>query len=695
MSRSGFFTVFRPTDEGLSARERSQVQAHRLLFLIGAVLGLLFIPLYALSSPEATTDPVWARIAVAGCLAGVFIASYLSERVRRTFSLWVRGAIAVIIAWFIVVTALNDFASDYAIGLLLLHAIFTVIVGIGARSIWPVFWFTAASFVATVGAVLVRKQSLAEEAVLLGSMATVSLVLGVAIRRLVSTREQLRERQSRLRGLANSIPGVVFQFYGRPDGSRGSYFVSEHAEEVLGVSSDPEGFYERVLERVPSPYRERALESIEEAVTERTNWRFEVPFDTPSGERIWLLGTSAPRVRDEEVVFNGFLLDITERREAENELQRTKNRYQTLVENFPRGAVFLFDENLTYTLAGGAELEELGVSPSEVEGRAPSDLFPQGLAEELEAYYRRALEGEVHVFERQYQEKHYQVLTLPVQGSDGEVVSGMTVALDVTEQKRQQRELREAKERAEEASRVKTAMLANMSHEIRTPLTSIIGFSEVLKDHLEGRLQRFAQRTHESSQRLSETLESILQLSKLESGAEVLEVENVPIVEVIEETVELLQPTADEKDITVETAWPDHAVEGYWNENALRHIARNLLENAVKFTPEGGTVQVRVVRDADSVVLEVEDTGIGIREDLLPDVFQAFRQESEGLEREYEGSGLGLSIVDHLVEELGGTIDVETEKGEGTCFAVRLPVGEDDEASSSATASEPTGSAEQ
>jgi len=694
MSGSGFFTVFRPTDESLSPGERSRVQAHRLLFLLGAVLGILFIPLYEISNPEATSDPVWGRIAVAGCLAGVFVASYLSKRVRRTFSFWVWGTITVIIGWFIVVTALNDFASDYEIGLLLLHSIFTVIAGIGARSIWPVLGFTSASFFATLGAVLIGTTSLVEEAVLLGSMATVSLVLAVAIRRLVSTREQLRERQSRLRGLANSIPGVVFQFYGRPDGSRGNYFVSEHAEEMLRVSADPDGFHERVLERVPSPYRERALESIEAAVAERTNWRFEVPFDKPSGERIWLLGTSAPQVRDEEIVFNGFLLDITERKAAENELQRTKNRYQTLVENFPRGAVFLFDENLTYTLAGGAELEELGISPSELEGRAPSDLFPRGLAEELEAYYRRALEGEVHVFERQYQGKHYQVLTLPVQGSDGEVVSGMTVALDVTAQKRQERELREAKQRAEEASRVKTAMLANMSHEVRTPLTSIIGFSEVLKDNLEGRLERFARRTHESSERLSQTLKSILQLSKLEAGVETLEREDVSIVETTQEIVELLQPRADEKNITVQTFWPDGAVSGHWNENALRRIARNLLENAVKFTPEGGTVQVRVVRDAESVVLEVEDTGIGIREDLLPDVFQAFRQESEGLERKYQGSGLGLSIVDHLVEELGGTIDVDTEKGEGTCFAIRLPL-EDDEASSSATSSEATGSIEQ
>ena len=673
MVHSAYTRFFRPRDESLSDRKKSQIQVHRLLLFLGAGLCLLFIPLFEVSSPEAV-DPTWARVAVAGLLVGVFAASYRSTWVRHSFAAWVRGTISLIMGWFVWVSALNGFTSDYEIGLLLLHAIFTVIAGLGARSIRPVVGFTGASFGAAVGAVLVSPVSLAEEAVLLGGMATSSLVVAIAIQRLIVTRERVQEQESRLRGLANSIPGVVFQFYARADGRWGNYFVSQHAEEILGIASDPKNFYEQVMEHVPASHRDEAVRSIEEAVETGEAWRYEFPFETPSGEELWLLGTSAPQRKGDEIVYNGFLLDITERKEAEDELQRTKNRYQTLVEHFPRGAVFLFDEEGRYILAGGAELNEVGLAPSDFQGATPRDLFPDALAEETEAYHERALNGEVHTFEQQYQGKHYRILTLPVRQDEGRIVSGMAVSLDVTEQKEQRRALRKAKERAEEASQVKTAMLANMSHEVRTPLTSIIGFAEILRDRLDGPLEAFARRTHESSQRLAATLESILQLSKLEAGAASLDREPVSLVESVRTTVELLRPKAAEKSLTVTTEWPARDVEGVWNADALHRIGRNLLENAIKFTPEGGRIAVRVGRTEAQATLVVEDTGIGIRKDLLPNIFQAFRQESEGIDRAYQGSGLGLSIVDHLVKEFGGTIEVETEKGEGTCFTVHLPL---------------------
>ncbi len=549
--------TFRPEDEALSFRERSQVQIHRLLFLLGAFFCLFFIPLYRIASPGAF-NPIWTWVAISGLLAGVFGASYLFKSVRRSFALWVWAAIAVVMGWFIFITAQNDFSSNYEIGLLLLHAIFTVVAGLGARSVRPVFWFASANLAATIGAVLSRAASFVGEAVLLGSMTTVSLLVGIVLQRLILTRQEVEEQESRLRGLANSVPGVVFQFHARPDGTRGSSFVSEHAREVLGISAEPVGFAERVAERVPAPHRREALQSIENAVDNHASWQIEVPFETPSGERIWLLCASAPEVREDEVVYNGVLLDISDRKQAEHKL-------------------------------------------------------------------------------------------------------------------------RKAKKAAEEASQVKTAMLANMSHEVRTPLTSIIGFSEILEDELEGNLEGFARRAHESSQHLLETLESVLQLSKLEAGAATLDREEMSIRAVVQETVALLDPRAEEKAITIETECPPEPVTGFWNENAIHRITRNLLENAIKFTPERGRVEVRVEREAGWAALEVEDTGIGIQEESVPHVFQAFRQEYEGINREYQGSGLGLSIVNHLVEEHGGTIELETEKGEGTCFTVRLPITREEE----------------
>ncbi|MFB6230991.1 MAG: PAS domain S-box protein [Salinibacter sp.] len=238
-------------------------------------------------------------------------------------------------------------------------------------------------------------------------------------------------------------------------------------------------------------------------------------------------------------------------------------------------------------------------------------------------------------------------------------------------------ELQAAKEEAEAAAQLKSAMLANMSHEIRTPLTSITGFAEILEEQLEGRARVFAEKVYQSGTRLQQTLESVLQLSRLEAGTYNLDREPVDLSAVVEDTVALLRPQANEKDLSLQVSCESN-LEGWWSEAALNRILENLLENAIKFTPEGGDVYVRARTEGDDTVLAVEDTGIGISDEALPDIFQAFKQESEGMNREYEGTGLGLSIVDRLVAALGGTVDVETEEESGTRFSVRLPPAPDE-----------------
>lgn len=236
-----------------------------------------------------------------------------------------------------------------------------------------------------------------------------------------------------------------------------------------------------------------------------------------------------------------------------------------------------------------------------------------------------------------------------------------------------EKELRDAKTEAEEAAQLKSAMLANMSHELRTPLTSITGFSEMLEENLNGELGVFATRIHQSSQRLMNTLDSVLHLSKLEAGVHDLEREEFRLEETVEDVVEMTRQQAEEKSLTLTMDVPGGTVVGRWNQDAVFRICRNLVDNAIKFTPEGGRVDVRVGTDNQEAVLQVEDTGIGMEPEHVMELFEAFQQESEGLGREYEGSGLGLSIVKQLTEELGGSVVVETEKGTGTCFTIRLP----------------------
>uniref|UniRef100_UPI0020747E11 sensor histidine kinase n=1 Tax=Salinibacter ruber TaxID=146919 RepID=UPI0020747E11 len=257
-----------------------------------------------------------------------------------------------------------------------------------------------------------------------------------------------------------------------------------------------------------------------------------------------------------------------------------------------------------------------------------------------------------------------------------------------------EKRLVQAREEAEEAAQLKSAMLANMSHEVRTPLMSMIGSADLLREDLrevdleeagleeagleeaglEGEPADMAEQIFRSGQRLRETLDSVLELSRLESGAYTLDDDSAYLDVVVREVAQELNLRAQEKGIRLEVGSPGASVEAGLDETAVRRIVRNLVENAIKFTPEGGEVQVRVEpEDEETALLAVEDTGVGIAEEARADIFDAFKQESEGLGREYEGSGLGLSIVDRLTTMVGGTIEVESEKGAGTRFAVRLP----------------------
>ncbi len=485
----------------------------------------------------------------------------------------------------------------------------------------------------------------------------------------IQKEQRLQEQEAQLRGLANSIPGVVFQFRVGADGGYGFGFVGERAEELLGISAEEEGFFERFVERVPESHRPSFVASIERVVEEEAFWRQEVPFDRPDGERIWVLATSTPERRGEELVFNGVILDVTERHRAQTQLREAKEQLDTVVSNAPI-ILFALDANGRFTLSEGKGLKALGAEPGDVVGDSAFDLYGSypNVTESIEA----ALDGEKRTAVHEVDDTVFETSYQPVRDEEGNVEGVIGVSVDITERKQRERELRRAKEEAEKAARVKTSMLANMNHELRTPLTPIKGFSESLAEELSGQLARLAERIQKSSERLASTLDAVLQLSELEAGTYELDRERVALREAVTDAAELFEKRAEKEGVELQVE-ADRSVVGRWNEGALRRITENLLENAIKFTPEGGEVSVRVAETDQAGLLEVEDTGVGIAEEAVPTVFESFRQESEGMDREYEGTGLGLSITDRLVDALNGSIEVATEKGEGTRFAVRLP----------------------
>ncbi|WP_176521829.1 GAF domain-containing sensor histidine kinase [Longimonas halophila] len=230
------------------------------------------------------------------------------------------------------------------------------------------------------------------------------------------------------------------------------------------------------------------------------------------------------------------------------------------------------------------------------------------------------------------------------------------------------------KEQAHKFTRLKESVLTNMSHEVRTPLTAMIGFAEILTEELDSPLAEHAAVIYRCGKRLHRTLDSMMQLSKLEGGVYTLNRRHVDLCKVVHNVVESMNESAHAQDIHVAIETPSAPVCAYADAEAVSRVVTNILDNAIKFTPNSGRVWVRVhTKGFSGACIEVEDTGVGISESAISTVFAAFKQESEGISRMYEGIGLGLTIVRGLVEMMKGVVRIESQKGVGTHVAVHLP----------------------
>ncbi len=244
-----------------------------------------------------------------------------------------------------------------------------------------------------------------------------------------------------------------------------------------------------------------------------------------------------------------------------------------------------------------------------------------------------------------------------------------------------EKELVLARDRAEDMARLKTAFLTNMSHEIRTPISGIMGFSQVLHDEVDPGLREFTGLIQESAHRLLSTINSVLELARLESGKDGIEISRVDLADQVRDLVTGLEPLARRKSLSLCFDDPGHAVWCELDTACVERIVTNLVDNGVKFT-DGGGVRVSVSHHDGRAMLTIADTGVGISADFLPRLFDDFRQENMDANREHEGSGLGLAVTKKLVDRLGGRIAIESEKGVGTTVYVDFPLADqfDDEA---------------
>jgi PAS domain S-box-containing protein len=340
--------------------------------------------------------------------------------------------------------------------------------------------------------------------------------------------------------------------------------------------------------------------------------------------------------------------DVTDREERERQLEAVRTRYRLLVENFPDGAVFLFDDDLTYTLAGGQELEAVGLSSTDFEGSTPYDVFPEAIAEKTAEYYRRALAGERGTFEQSLRGSRYRIVTLPVRDGDGEVVAGMAVSLNVTEPRRQAAALERQLERMEEFASV-------VSHDLRNPLDVASGHLELAMEECDDEHLVAVERAHA---RMRTLVEDLLTLARTGDPVEITEpVDLAALAERSWFDVDTAEAT-----LRVETGRTVRA-----DVTRLEQLFENLFRNAVEHGGDAVAVTVGDLDtdDGDPVGFYVADDGPGIPPGERETVFEAGYSTSEG------GTGFGLRIVRQAAETHRWTVEVTESETGGARFEVR------------------------
>jgi PAS domain S-box-containing protein len=264
----------------------------------------------------------------------------------------------------------------------------------------------------------------------------------------------------------------------------------------------------------------------------------------------------------------------------------------------------------------------------------------------------------------------------PIKNEQGEIVGSVVTARDISISKKAEQELIEAKEKAEESDRLKSAFLTNMSHEIRTPMNGIIGFTELLKEpSLTLEEQRdFIQTIQISGERMLNTINSIVDMSKIESGLVKVDINESNINDKIDFTRKFFSREIETKglELFVKKGLSDKDSIVRTDNEKVYGVLTNLVKNAIKFTYEG-SIELGYAKKGEYLEFFVKDTGVGIPKNQYQLIFDRFRQGSESHNRGYEGSGLGLSISKSYVELLGGEIRVESEEGRGSSFYFTIP----------------------
>lgn len=412
----------------------------------------------------------------------------------------------------------------------------------------------------------------------------------------------------------------------------------------------------------------------------------EIGFD-PKGEMVHLLVSKIP-------IFNmtgklngmiGITTDISSLKKSQEALRKSEEQFARIMNTVDEIVYSINGKTREFEYLSPAFEKKLGYSLDEIKKMGGRWAFLKNIIVDPDATkidpllieMQKTVHNELPVWEYWWRCKDGSLICLEdisvLSYENNFLVRIDGVLRDITVRKKAELETIKAKERAEEINRLKSNFLANMSHELRTPLVGMLGFSELLSEEVEGQQKEYVRMINISSYRLLRTLNTLLNYSKIESERIQIHPQYFLLKKLITEEVILFTAMANQYGLYIKEEWDNPSLHVTTDEKMLKEIVDNLLNNAIRFTHQGG-ITISITSNSNNFVMKVADTGIGIAEDQLEIIFQEFRQASEGVGRNFEGTGLGLTIVKKYVEAMKGTIEVESKLNQGSAFIITLPV---------------------
>ncbi len=505
------------------------------------------------------------------------------------------------------------------------------------------------------------------------------VVLGRDITQRTKMEELLRENEDRFRLLAMHSSDVIFEWDPASNLMQwhGDFSILTGNEEIPATLID-------FLEIIHPKDRIKVVRAWEKDFEEGSHWREEFRLVLKDGEVCYLKGSGIVLYgRGETAKYYGTLTNITREKmliqnlkEAIQMAEQNKEQIKGLLKAIP-DMIFIIDKEGCFRDYHAKSIENLYVPASQFLNKNVDEVLPPSVATLTRSKILTVLA-----------QKGIEAYTYSLEMRDGKVLDYesrmvyidqdhvLAIVRDVTRARAVEKELIQAKERAEESDRLKSAFLANMSHEIRTPMNGILGFSELLRatQLSEDDRRTFTGVILRSGTQLLRIIDDVLEVSRLETGQVEVVNDRVNLNTMMADLLRFFSVEADKKAIVLEMQTPDKEVVDTLDRGKLTQVMNNLISNALKFTPAGGTIHFGFEVQKKRICFFVWDTGVGIDPAHHEKIFDRFMQVGKTDSGEMGGTGLGLSICKSLVELMGGKLSVQSQLHEGARFFFTVPM---------------------